>query len=492
MPNLFDDGYSAQVRPMLIGRRGAIATANPLATSAGQLMFEKGGNAIDATIAAQAVLCVIAPEACGLGGDMLALVDEPGAGPVAVTGAGLSPNGLQEASQDGANSITVPGIVSSWVSMSSRWGALPLTAVLAPAIDIATNGLILSSALAVAVETHRARLLAGGANDWLLLKTPAGGRLMQPELARLLLAIADNGAPAFYKGPSAAAIVTAVKALGGTLGIGDLADHQTEFSKPIVVKFGTWHVAVQPPPTQGVLLAMALAALEQHPTSEAGLLDHLCVELTEAAFEYRSRAADDETLLNVSLTVDQARAARRGGPRAYLHTAGVAAADADGRTVSSLVSVFDDFGSCVFVPELGITLNNRAGGFTEGLNAPGPGKRPVHTLAPALLSDGMRRIAIATPGADGQVQTLLQILSKLTRQGMSLPKAVAAARWRSEGGELLIEADHPNRDALEHLGHHLRQLPPGDTRFGAIVCAAFDRAPAALADWRRECWAGVA
>ncbi|HWI87431.1 MAG TPA: gamma-glutamyltransferase [Sphingomonas sp.] len=492
MSDLFDNSYSSQVRPMLRGRRGAIAAAHPLATAAGQQMFERGGNAADAVIAAQAVLCVIAPNSCGLGGDLLALVNDADGETVAVSATGAAPAGLVAASHDGANSVTVPGIVSGWECMARRWAHLPLAILLGPAIEIATQGFALPTSLMLDVEAQRVRLLAGGAGEWILLKTAAGDHVTQPHLGGLLRRIAADGAAAFYQGDSAAAIERAIARGGGTLNRHDLAAHSTELRAAITVSFGAWRVAVQPPPTQGILLAMALAALDAWGANDAPLLDHLCVELTEAAFAYRARSAEGSDLLAIPLEVDPARAARRGGPRAYLHTAGVAAADATGMTVSSLVSVFDDFGSCIFVPELGLTLNNRAAGFTDGPNAAAPGKRPVHTLAPILLSDGARRIGLATPGADGQVQTLLQILAKLVRQGTSLPHAVSAPRWRSEGGALLVEEGHPHCQTLARRGHDTMIVKAGDTRFGAIVCAAFDEGPAALADWRRECWAGIA
>jgi gamma-glutamyltranspeptidase/glutathione hydrolase len=159
-------------------------------------------------------------------------------------------------------------------------------------------------------------------------------------------------------------------------------------------------------------------------------------------------------LLAEALHVDRARASGSGGPRSYLHTAGVAVADADGTVVSSLVSVFDDFGSGVLVPELGIVLGNRAAGFTDGANAPGPGRYPVHTLAPAmlLLQDG-GVLALATPGADGQVQTLLQVLAGLRYDEETLLGALGRPRWRSEDGRLLVEAGHPATGRLRELGH---------------------------------------
>jgi gamma-glutamyltranspeptidase/glutathione hydrolase len=157
------------------------------------------------------------------------------------------------------------------------------------------------------------------------------------------------------------------------------------------------------------------------------------------------------------------------------------------------VSVFDDFGSAVFVPEGGFTLTNRAGGFTGGANAFAPGKRPVHTLAPALLETPEGAVALSTPGADGQVQTLLQVILDWAVAGRDLGEAVDASRWRSEDGKLLVEAGHPAHDDLASRGHEVVELPAGDVRFGAVTAAGVqDGAPWALPDWRRITWAGVA
>lgn len=493
--SLLADSFSSQVRPVLKGRAGGIAAAHPLAVAAGQEMLFTGGGAVDALIAAQAVLCVVSPDACGLGGDVLAMIHSPGSGTTAVNGAGAAPMGLIEAAADGARSVTVPGIVDGWACMHLRWGRLPLARLLEPAIRIARDGFAVPPVLARTVTTHRDRLLRGGAGRWSLLAVRAGEPFVQPELAELLQAIGAKGAEAFYRGPAAAAIEAAVRDGGGTLTRTDLAEHVTPCLAALDVQFGDVRVAVQPPMTQGVLLAMALQGLEQLDLGslDGGRIDHACIELTEAAFMYRSRAADGAALLGVNLPVDLAHAARRGGPRAYLHTAGVAAADAQGLVASSLVSVFDDFGSCVYVPELGITLNNRGGGFTDGANAPAPGKRPVHTLAPALVTGSFGTLALATPGADGQVQTLLQVIGRIFYRGEDVAAAIAAPRWRSEGGALLIEEGHPAIDALAALGHDLRPLTAGDNRFGAVVCAGYmNDSPLTVADWRRETWAGVA
>jgi gamma-glutamyltranspeptidase/glutathione hydrolase len=491
--DLIGDSYSSRVRPVLRGLTGAVAAADPLAVAAAQELLQAGGSAADAAIAAQAVLCVVAPDACGLGGDMFALVHAPGGEPVAVNAAGAAPMALTHVSADGADSVTVPGIVDGWARMSERWGRLPLSRCLAPATRIARTGFHIGRRLAAAVSAHRPRLVRGGAERWPLLGLRAGDLFVQNELADLLDAIGGEGGRAFYEGPCAASIVDAVRALGGALSLADLGGHATELRPPVLTRFGDVTVATQPPMAQGILLSMALAGLDRLGAVPEGLRDHIGVELTEAAFAFRARVGEGEALLAEHLPVDYGRAALRGGPRAYLHTAGVAVSDREGLTVSSLVSVFDDFGSCVFVPRCGVTLNNRAGGFTEGPNAAAPGKRPVHTLAPALLIMEAGTLGLATPGADGQVQTLLQVIMALLCDTIDLAQAIARPRWRSEGGALLIERSHAGIARLGELGHLLQILPDGDTRFGAVVCAGhIGGAPVAVSDWRRETWSGVA
>ena len=209
--SLLADSFSSQMRPVLKGRSGGVAAAHPLAVAAGQEMLFAGGGAVDALIAAQAVLCVVSPDACGLGGDVLALIHSPTSGTTAVNGAGAAPLALTEAAADGARSVTVPGIVDGWACMQLRWGRLPLARLLEPAIRIARDGFAVPPVLARTVTTHRDRLLRGGAGHWALLGARAGDKFVQPELAGLLQAIGAKGAEAFYHGAAAAAIETAVR-----------------------------------------------------------------------------------------------------------------------------------------------------------------------------------------------------------------------------------------------------------------------------------------
>jgi gamma-glutamyltranspeptidase/glutathione hydrolase len=254
---------------------------------------------------------------------------------------------------------------------------------------------------------------------------------------------------------------------------------------------------------------MALQAASRVPAASRPEADHAGAEAIKAAFDYRDQVCTHPGLLDVSLPVDRQRARPGSRARAYLHTAAVVAVDAAGTAVSSLVSLFDDFGAGTFVPEGGFALNNRGAGFTAPPNDARAGKWPVHTLSPVIFLGGGgdtaaragaaagdaggagRVIALATPGADGQVQTLLQVLRHAGEAGWEA--AIAGPRWRTEGPGLLVEQAHPHAAALRGFGHTVTVVPDGDDRIGSVVAAGLRGGfPFAAADWRRQAWAGVA
>ncbi|MGH7099708.1 MAG: gamma-glutamyltransferase [Stellaceae bacterium] len=411
----------------------------------------------------------------------------------AVNGVGRSPrHAVPQLNTDGGGSVTVPGMVAAWQVLADRWGRLPLSQVLEPAIRHAKEGIEVTPSLAAAVERQRPRLIRGGAGKWALLHASPGEVIVQERLAQILALIGAKGAAAYYRGELASAIAAAAQRDGGQLSTRDLADHHVSTCEPISVKWDTGTVFVQPPPSQGVLLAMALRWLDKNGLPSPELLDHVGIEITEEVFKYRDRCArDGASLLDETLRVNFVHASRQGGPRAYLHTAGVAIADSRGLVISSLVSIFDDFGAGTFVREGEFVLNNRAAGFTAAPNDVGPAKQPVHTLAPAMIVQPEYVLALATPGADGQVQTLLQVLSLMRYRHMSLHEAIAAPRWRSEGGLVLVGATHVSVAELSKCGHDVAVVDDGDPRFGAVVGAGIsaqsggDRTIAA-GDWRRQ------
>ncbi|MEI4197328.1 gamma-glutamyltransferase [Roseovarius sp. E0-M6] len=481
------------VRPITTGGTGAVSAAHPLATGAGLKVLALGGNACDAMIAAQAALAVVAPASCGLGGDMLALMHDSVRGTGAINGTGAAPMDKRFTALGSVGlSVTVPGLAEGWCEANATFGRLPLSVCLAPAVELARKGCPLSIYDRASIGEQAERLKRGGAERWAVIREAAGGApVPQPEMARLLERIGAQGRDAFYEGAIAAAMARAVQGLGGLLSEEDLACQRSELAAPLSVPWGEGTVEVQPPMTQGVLLAMSLKGFQAAPLAEAASLDHLCIELTEASFQFRERAAEGAALLEEPLEINLKKSSGRGGPRAYLHTAGVATADSEGQVCSSLVSVFDSFGSCIYVPEGGFALNNRAEGFTTAPNEAAPGKRPVHTLAPMLLHGPEGATALATPGADGQVQTLLQILARMAA-GADIASAIHAPRWRSEDGRLLMAENHRDAEQLRALGHDVEFRADNDLCFGGVVCAGIAHGrPFAGSDWRREVWHAV-
>lgn len=485
----------------VIGEYGSVSAANPLAVSAALEIFSSGGNAADAAIAAQAVLCVVAPEACGLGGDGLSLIAKSSGEVLAVNGTGQwgSKSDVDAQCSDGGNSVTIPGITTQWSELSARFGKLSLSQSLLPAIKIAKDGHRLTALTARAVESQRNRLIVGGASDWCMFSFGAGDLVKQPHLAESLMSISEKGKNWIRSEGVAKAVISAVRRSGGNLIFDDFESHEIEIGEPPKVNFGDGWLVAQPPMSQGILLLMVANFIDKNIIKVKENitdieLDHLLIELTEGAFQYRDQVCKGEELLSSQLKPNRLKASRIGGPRAYLHTAGVATSDSKGLVVSSLVSVFDDFGSCVFVPEIGATLNNRAGSFTAGDNRPRVSFRPVHTLAPAIWSGSSGTIGFATPGADGQIQTLIQVLSKWLISGYSISEAISMPRWRSEFGSLLIEESHQMLVELESRGHQVETQSDGAGIFGAVVAAGImgkESTPTAWSDWRRQVGTGA-
>ena len=466
------------------GMDGAIAAAHPIAVAAGLESFRRGGNAVDAAVSAQAALTVVLPHACSLGGDGMALVALSDGSIHAIHGAGAAAAIAPSTDRPGAT-VTIPGLVDAWSALVGRHGRLKLSEDLAAAARLATDGVRVPVSTAAAIDRQRARLMQGGADGWELLSLEAGDRWVQPALARSL-EVVGNEPRTFYEGALAHAIARAVADSGGSLTENDLAEHITTWPEPITTPWDGGTLLVQPPMSQGVLLAMAARWIDWHGPGQAR--DHTAAEAIAAAFAHRSRIASGRALLDEPLQIDPERASHRWAARSSLHTAGVAAADRTGTVVSSLVSIFDEFGSGLFVAEGGFVLNNRAEGFTEAPNHLRPGALPVHTLAPVVRVHHDGRVSgLATPGADGQVQTLLQVLLSMRFDRLDIVAALERPRWRGEHADLLIERGHPAAEDLELRGHRLKVVDHGDHRFGAVVAAGVDEdGPWAAGDSRRE------
>jgi len=467
--------------------------------------FRAGGGAVDAALATAAALMVLMPEACGLGGDAFMLVRSPSGEIAALNGSGAAGAAVTPPlTAEGAAMAAVPGAVAALCDAHERWGRLPLEQVLSSAVGLAGGGFPIGGGLLRMIGEKR-ELLERGAPGWVFLdpELRRGSLVRQPMLAGLLQRIGRHGARAFYEGHCAEALERAVAAAGGSIAAGDLAEHASVVRDPLQGSFRDFHLTVQPPVSQAALALMALDALEHSGATSPADRAHVLIEGVEEAFRHKHDLGVDgaaERLLGEPIQLDPAQPARRrGGPRGGLHTTSVAAAGADGQVVSMLVSIFDLFGCGVLVPGCGFLLNDRLSGCStnpDSPNAAAPGRRPVHTLSPTIVSDGTRTFALTTPGGDGQVQTLVQLIDAIATDGANLPRALDRPRWRSSGGRLAIEADYdPELLAeLERRGHDLERTEPGDSMFGAAVAAGVDfrtGTPFAASDPRGGAWAAA-
>lgn len=493
---------SAIVRPLLRGPRSAIAAAHPLAVAAGSDVLAAGGNALDAAIAAAAALAVVTPDACGLGGDALLIVRRAGESPVAFLGAAALPRRpLLPITVYGPASAGVPGAVAAWCAAHARFGRHALADVLAPSVELAAGGFPASAGLIEALSRRRERLQAGAAG-WSVLGATTGSTLRQPQLANTLRTICGEGAAGFYSGPVAAATVASVRgAAGEGISAEDLAGYSVIGEPPSTGGYGRARISVVPAPSQAALALLALEALEPAPPPGSPDGEHAAIEAIKQAFERRealTAGTDLETLRRTPLPLPGARASALNRPTAADHTAAVTSADADGTVVSMLVSVFHEFGSGVLVPDTGFLLNNRLSSLAGSGSLPAdlrPGERPPHTLSPMLLELDRRCVALATPGADGQVQTLVQLVRRLVDTDTGLSEALHLPRWRAVAGRLAIEMsfDPKVRQTLVARGHAVDVHDDGNPLFGAVAAAGTDGATGVVcaSDPRREVWAAV-
>jgi gamma-glutamyltranspeptidase / glutathione hydrolase len=447
---------------------------------------------------------VVLPEACGIGGDAMALVASGKAGVTSLNGAGLSPAGFSgEPGTDGASTTSIPGAVAALDRMGSLYGALQRRDNLEPSVTLARGGFPLSEALLGAQRRHRSRLRRGApSSDLARDDLRIGDVLRFPALADTIEAIARAGPSAFYSGPVAAAIETTARSDGGALSVADLQEHVTLEMPAISKVLDGAVVYAPPPPSQAILALLALGALESVKSRAPQVRAHAAIEAIEAAFQHRASLGSpgiSQHVLSQTLEVDLTRAQHRNGPTLPTHTTTVATADFDGMVVSMTISLYDEFGCATLVKEHGILLNDRMLGFDRDPDSPNvarPSARPVNTLSPLLIDQCGRRFALCTPGADGQIQTTTQILDAILRGGLELPDAIDRPRWRSANGEVSAETGLPS-DVLAHLeslGHRFSFLPYLDRTFGAAVTAGVNKADGStfsFADRRREASAGA-
>lgn len=475
-----------------------VVSADHRASEAGAAVLRGGGNAVDAAIAANAVLAVTAPHLCGLGGDLLALVyaDDEVDCLIAAGRAGAcsSASELRAAGHRSMplfgdpRSVTMPGCVDGLLALHEQFGSRDLDEVFAPAIMLAECGFRAEAPLAESVgrlgPAAREQLseLAGQA-------TGTGARVRRPGVARALRAIAATGRDGFYGGEFGAGLL---ELPGGTFAASDLAVNSAGWVEPL--RASAWDVElwVAPPPSQGYLLpasAMLAASVDLPDPDDPGWA-HLLIECAAAAAHDRpavlSDHADGAALIASAAgrrsLVDPDRAGRR-GPGGAGDTTYLCVTDGAGMGVSLIQSNASGFGSQLVEPNTGINLHNRGLGFSLQPGHPAelaPGRRPPHTLVPALATDeaGLRAV-FGSMGGDAQPQILLQLAARLFHHAEPPAAAVAAPRWalRSDSGfdtwtssevSVAVEADAPAGwfNGLAERGHRLAALPPLSSAVG--------------------------
>jgi gamma-glutamyltranspeptidase / glutathione hydrolase len=518
---------SFTTRSPAVGKNGMAATSQPFATLAAIEILQSGGNAIDAAIAANAVLGVTEPMSCGLGGDLFAIVwDAKTKKLYGLNASGRSPRGLtldefQRRKLDyiprlGPLSVSVPGCVDGWAELHSRFGRLPLEKVLAPAIRHARDGFPVTEVIARGwnISGNVCREQAGFATIFL-----PGGRAPQhgetfrnPALAATLEAIATGGRDAFYRGEIARALDAFMRENGGFLRYEDLAEHKSEWVEPLSVKYRGYDVCELPPNGQGICALQMLQLLKGFDVRNAGFgsPDHLhaFIEAKKLAFEDRARFYADPAFSKLPIAelisssyadkrrvlIDPAHAATKlttGNPAISIgDTVYLTTADKDHNMVSLIQSNFRGFGSGLCPPKLGFCLQNRGELFdlTPGRpNSYAPAKRPFQTIIPAFVTKGGKPVmSFGVMGGDMQPQGHVQILMNLFDFDMGLQEAGDAPRAKhigsSEptgkpaeptGGEVLLESGFAP-DTINELKNRGHRFSESDGDFGGYQAIWYD------------------
>jgi gamma-glutamyltranspeptidase/glutathione hydrolase len=482
--------------------RACITTPHYLATLAGHEVLASGGNAVDAAVAANVALGVVAPYRCGFGGDLVAMIWDGGTahGYLGIGRAGSLAEVATVAERsadparmpfDGPLTVTVPGAVQGWFDVVERFGTRSFAALAERAAELAGAGFT--------VTNHGARIVAAGLTrfaDRAELRSVydgvrPGAVLAQPGLAATIAALSQDGPGAFYRGPVGEAVVRGLAERGGLLTAADLDRHRGRWVAPLRGRFRGHDVVEMPPPTQGATALLALAIAELVPETPAGtpVRHHVLIEVVKRAMADRDMLAADPDVAQAHLAriLDPGWVAARAGeidpqragvPRAMQPAGGgtacVLAADGDGRIACLVQSNLAGFGSGETIAPWGINLHNRGMAFTLDPSSPravGPGREPLHTLVPALvLRDDRPVMALAASGGDGQFQTQLAVLTSVLDDGVDPARALADPRWLVSPDDGSVAVEDRLGDAvvagLRDRGHVVQVGGYGEIRFG--------------------------
>ncbi len=491
----------SQARSMTITDRGIVATSQTLASQAGAQVLARGGSAMDAAIAANAVLGVVEPESCGIGGDLFAIYwDAKTHKLTAINASGWAPTGLtidflkglgeKTMPQEGIQSVTVPGCVNGWSKLHKKFGKLPWNDLFQPAIYFADHGYPVTEMIGDAWKMEEAKLGRDQNAKNVLLrqgKAPQIGEVFRnPQMASALKLIAGQGAAAFYKGAIAQAILKTSQRLGGKMTAADLAEFDAEWVDPISTEYHGWKVYELPPSGQGIAALQMLNILSLFPLASYQPRSveelHTQIEAQKLAYADLHRFVADmrfskvpvEGMLSMEYARDRARlidpnrASCDDSPGHPTTMAGdtiyLSVVDREGNIVSLIQSLYQHFGSGVVVDDYGFALQNRGGLFEldpQHPNALMPRKRPFHTIIPAFMEKGDIHMGFGIMGGLNQAQAHAQFVSNIVDHGMNIQTALEAPRFTRKvfgGCEVMVESRIPVavRDALAAKGHKVK------------------------------------
>jgi gamma-glutamyltranspeptidase/glutathione hydrolase len=502
----------SQARSMVISRDGIVAAESPLAAQAGVRILEHGGNAVDAAIAANAAMGVVAPMMNGVGGDLFVIVydvksnklyglNASGWAPKDLTIEFLHNHGLRDMPQQGIYSVTVPGAVDGWQKLADKFGRKKLSEDLAAAIKIAQDGFPVPEITAGvwATTTDLLRGDSAASQTYLIQDRPprVGEIFRNPDLAWSLQQIATHGREAFYKGEIAKKILESMKHHGGVMTAQDLAEYSSEWVEPISTTYRDWTLFELPPNGQGLAALEMLNIMEKFPLGQknwefgsANAL-HTMVEAKKLAYADLAKYIGDprqqklpvSTLLSKEWAeqraklIDPARAncdVSAGELRGGTDTTYLSVVDREGNMVSLIQSNFDAFGSGIVAVGTGFALHNRGGLFTldpASPNALAGRKRPLHTIIPAFAQKGDIRVAFGIMGGWNQSQAHAQFVANIADFKMNIQAALEAPRFskRTFGGcDVSMESRFASgvRNELTSKGHKIDLRGPFSSVMG--------------------------
>ncbi len=488
-------------RSPVMGVKAMCATSHPAASLAAIEMLRQGGNAVDAAIAAVAVLCVVEPAMTGIGGDCFAIIAKPGQKPIALNASGRAPQaasaqwyedkGITAIETQSPHAVTVPGAIDGWATLLKDYGSRTFADVLAPAIEHAERGFPIAPRVGWDWAHLVDKINSGneGARRNLLKDGRApriGERMAFPALAATFKRIAREGRDGFYAGEVADDMVAELKGLGGLHTTADFAAQTSTYVDPISVAYKGVDLLELPPNNHGIVALVLLKMLEKlGPLGDRAVSVeryHVLMEAVRLVFAMRDTFVADPMMADVPVEhmlsdafadalvrrIDRRRRTLDLGPvpvPAGSDTVYLSVVDEDGMAVSFINSLFAGFGSALATAKTGVVFHNRGQGFVldpKHRNCIAPGKRPMHTLIPAMaMRDGLPWMSFGVMGANFQPMGHVYMMSNLLDYGLDAQEAVDSPRVFFEGGTLWAEASVPDAvcDGLASLGHPVARRP---------------------------------